>query len=66
MSDFSDKLQMNGSVICRCGGTLISNTGKIQGNFSTNKILCWSCCKAYDLDSVYAQRIRDMKIIYND
>lgn len=53
---FEAKLRMNGSVVCSCGGNVISNTGKIMYNHKENKVYCWLCNKEYDCDYAYSMR----------
>lgn len=50
------QLRINGSVICSCGGVVISNTGKVMLNYKEKKIYCWRCNKEYDWDYPYSVR----------
>jgi len=49
-------LFMHGLVICSCGGTVISNTGKVMYNHKENKVYCWICNKEYNSDYAYSMR----------
>jgi len=51
-----DKLFIQGSVICSCGGVVISNTGKVMYNHKENKVYCWICNKEYNSDYAYSMR----------
>jgi len=56
----------SGIVLCPCGGTIISNSGKIIGSIKRNTISCWNCGKEYNATKVYKQRIHEQTVTFED
>lgn len=62
--EFYNQLKMNGAVNCSCGGTIISNSGKVcMENY--HYLRCWKCNTKVDLNCAYSQRRENEVIIFN-
>ena len=63
--NFSEKLRINGVVECKCGGVIISNTGKVLMSLTyVHEIKCWRCGKSYNADEVYCERKENKRIVF--
>lgn len=60
---FFEKMMMNGVVLCKCGGQLISNSGKIYCNWKKKILHCWNCKKEYDINFVYSKRKENKTVV---
>lgn len=52
----NNKFSINGTILCKCGGTIISYTGKVFYNYKTQTLKCWNCKKEYDTDFAFSKR----------
>lgn len=54
----SEALKINGRVDCKnCGGQIISNSGKVMGNYKKRILFCWKCHrKVSDVEAYNARR----------
>lgn len=51
-----DKYLMHGTVLCDCGGQVVSNTGKVIMHVQSKKLQCAKCKKLWNMDFVYSMR----------
>jgi hypothetical protein len=49
------QIAMKGSVLCKCGNQILSNSGKVKMN-GNRQMVCWGCGKIYDGNEVYYER----------
>lgn len=63
--NFNKQMRMHGIVSCKCGGQIISNTGKVvlHIKFSSGKICCWKCNKIFNATTLYFLRCEGEKVI---
>jgi hypothetical protein len=58
---FMESLRINGKVTCKCGGNIISNSGrvKIDGKW----LICWRCGRKVNADKAYDKRIENKTVV---
>jgi len=57
------QMSMKGSVICECGGQILSNSGKVMMN-GKGQVKCWECNKIYDGNDIYYVRQENKSVIF--
>ena len=57
------KYDIQGTVLCKCGGTLVGRDGKVQLTEDFG-IICWKCSSDYDPERVLSIRKEDKTVIF--
>ena len=64
MNKLEKKISIRGSVMCTCGGVIISYRGKVDMVYAKEppSIRCYKCKKIYDASYVFNQRRNKKKV----
>ena len=60
---FYGSMMMHGVVLCKCGGQIISNSGKVFLNVEKNTLKCWRCGRLVNASKAYRKRKENKTVI---
>lgn len=60
----SESEDIDGVVLCKCGGKIITSNGKVMLDEHTSNVVCRSCKEQYDIEELNKIRRVNIRTVY--